>query len=1443
MNETASCDDAVFGPVVHGCRQDFDFTRTFEQYIFTLVPSLVFLIVAPFRIASLRKISTRVEGQPLRIAKLIAIAIFSCLQLTLLILSATQPVVQGSRAAGLAASALSLAAALALLPLSYIEHARSLRPSLVASGYLAVSVLLDAATLRTLWISAANDSNNSVIRNIYTASWALKVLVLILEAVSKRRFFLSAYRGRSPEESSGLFGQGLLLWLNDIVFYGARHLLKPESLYPITEDMFSEKLGSEFWDLWTTGNPLMIQRLLAYLEDPVQRQDPKIGYALIGATVVVYIGMAISAAVYWHRHYRFMAMLRGTLITSVFRKATTISTTAATSAKTVTLLSADCERITRGLLVLHDLWADVAQVAIATYLIQTQLGVACVAPIAVTLVTTGLTVYFANLTPGYQLLWVEKLETRIGITSSVLGAMKAIKITNLTSKAGALLNKLREDELNSAKMFRIVNIVTATVATVPQLISPVVTFAVYIAVARRNEGSTLTATNMFTTLSLLLLIGEPLFSLFEGMISIMTAIGCLKRVEEFLHTPARKEQRSFLRDPDHAAALHTASAKSGDTGEDHLAREASTAIPDDVGIMIQGGNFGWDTETLRPLLKNIDLTVPAGQLTAVVGPVGCGKSTLVKAILGETAVWDGKMVLSDPDVAFCDQSPWIMNGTVRANVTYASAFDAELYASVLRCCDLVDDLATIAKGDMTVVGSKGSALSAGQRQRVALARAVYSRKKIALLDDVFSQLDASTQALIARSLLGPYGLFRRWGTTVLLSTSSSRFLALADQVIALDASGNVIQRGKLDDLVEVDGYIRDITRESTQSSSDGDTPIDVSASMPTGQEPLPNPETSKDIAASSPASDKAIYRYYLSSIKKIDLVSFTFFQTCVAFLGCFAYVWLKWWTEDSSTFPYGSSAYYLGIYAVIQTAVIIATGLSTLWCLNALAVTTGLQLHSTLTQTVMSATLQLFSTTDSGSIMNRFTQDIQLVDIQLPLSVLICVGHSLAVIGQAGLIASASGWIALSYPMLFAVFYYVPSYYVRTARQMRTLDLEEKAPIYAQFLESLEGMTTLRAFGWTHAAVSHNYTLVDRSQRPWYLMYVIQKWLGVVLDLVIAGLATLVVGLSVGLRNTDSGDAGFTGVSLTQIVSFTSYLKLLILFWAQLQMCMSAVQRIRSFSMDTETESDVQASDPSRAGGIEEPAADWPSEGGIVIRDLQAKYKTEDTELVLNNINLEIKPGEKICVCGRTGSGKSSLVLALFRLLDPTSGSIAIDGVSIIQVPRDTIRSRIVGVAEEPFFLPGSVRENMDPWGETAMDDARVIEALGDVGLWHGEGKLGNRDGGLDALLDPESLSMGQRQLFNIARAMLRESRVFVLDEVTSSLDVQAEQIVKQLIETRLASRTVIAVIHKLAFASGFDKVAVMHQGRIVEFDTPAVLMAREGSRFRELCEAQGITF
>ena len=388
-------------------------------------------------------------------------------------------------------------------------------------------------------------------------------------------------------------------------------------------------------------------------------------------------------------------------------------------------------------------------------------------------------------------------------------------------------------------------------------------------------------------------------------------------------------------------------------------------------------------------------------------------------------------------------------------------------------------------------------------------------------------------------------------------------------------------------------------------------------------------------------------------------------------------------------------------------------------------------------------------------------------------------------LAQAALISLGSAYMAITIPFVLLAIYLIQAVYLRTSRQIRFMDLEAKAPVYSHFLEVGEGVATIRAFGWQEDAKERNADLLDASQTPYYLMYCVQRWLQLVLDLLVAVMAVVVMALAVSLRSSTS--AGLLGVALNNILGFNQSLGRLVREWTNLETSLAAISRVKAFSETTSSETDCASSDTGPSS--------WPS-GSIILKNVSASYSGNDVGPVLDNISFEISAGQKIGICGRTGSGKSSLLLAILRLMELSSGSITIDGVNITDVSLQKLRSSITTVAQDPLLLPVSIRRNLNL--NSTVTDESMISALRKVCLWD----MVSERGGLDAVLTKDSLSHGQLQLLSLARALLQTSKIVLLDEATSNLDHETDQIIQKVIRDDFAACTVIAIAHRVSFAS-----------------------------------------
>lgn len=637
---------------------------------------------------------------------------------------------------------------------------------------------------------------------------------------------------------------------------------------------------------------------------------------------------------------------------------------------------------------------------------------------------------------------------------------------------------------------------------------------------------------------------------------------------------------------------------------------------------------------------------------------------------------------------------------------------------------------------------------------------------------------------------------------MILVTHSARFFDLADKIIILNSEGKVSIQGshaELDRNEDLSALVKAQIITPTDDHSDGGQ---VSTSENESDEQQKergseNPESTELMDITRRTGDMKVYAYYFRRIGMPLLLCYLAAQAVSAFMDNFPQVWLNWWTKSGGE----RLPLYLSVYAALAL-VASSSLLVCIWIvfLN-LMPRSAIRLHKTLLDTVMCAPLSFFASTDTGVSLNRFSQDMSLVDLALPIAMSSTGAALFDCIAQIALISTGSSYMAITIPFTAIAIYCIQDMYLKTSRQLRFLDLENKSPLYSHFLETLEGITTIRAFGWEHTAIETQDMNLDHSQKPYYMLLCIQRWLNLVLDLMVTALAVIVVALAVQLRSTTS--AGLIGIALNNMLGFNKSLSSLVTSWTSLETSLGAIARVKTFAETTPSE--------NLPGENVQPFSAWPTSGAIRIEDVSATYS--NSVVALDKINMDIVSGQKIGICGRTGrfvdsissifgphfdntlnSGKSSLVLALLRLIDISAGKIIIDGIDISTLSRNLIRERLIAIPQDTFTLPGSVRSNADPEG--VATDTEIITALTKIGIWS---TLEQR-GGLDAILEEQPLSQGQQQLFCLVRAMLRKSKILILDEATSNLDSETDRVAQKVIREEFQGYTVITVAHKVSF-------------------------------------------
>ncbi|KAL1862998.1 hypothetical protein Daus18300_008154 [Diaporthe australafricana] len=1200
----------------------------------------------------------------------------------------------------------------------------------------------------------------------------------------------------------------------------------------------------------------LINALLSHLEEP--NPSKNVGYGLIGTTILIYLGIAVTFALYWYYQERAMYMARGALVAAIYSKTTEVGLPAADNSA-LTLMSGDIERIIAGFLNVHELWANTAQVAIACWLLSRQIGLAFLAPLIVVGVCAVCSTILARLTGPRQKVWMEEIQKRVGLTSTVIGQMKSLKMSGLAAPVGKLVQHMRIEELRAGARFRMILCFTATLGITPLCISPVMAFAF--------ASRTLGVTTIFTSMSYIVLLATPLSVLFQSIQTLMAAFTCLDRIQVFLESDVRRDFR-------------VGTNSSSPSGTDSMASSKEKGGKDDIdppafAIEISGASYGWQPD--RDILTNIDLKIPSAALTMIIGPVASGKSTLCKALLGETAVAGGKTeVRFSPQsarIGYCDQAAYLSNATIRENIIGFSRFEKERYDDVVEASMLRHDLNfLLPQGDDTQVGTDGITLSGGQKQRVCLARALYHNNDIVICDDVLRGLDADTEDHVFRKVFSPSGILRRKKATLVLCTHSVRYLPFADHIVALNEQGTISEQGTFQDLMAKQGYVHSLKVEdrSNPHSEENSLPTDT---LTQGEKlkaavctKLGDSKKQENDDHSRMFGDVQVYRHYFS---RIDISSHVVFFLCSlawGFFYSFPNVWLTFWSDDiTSENPAHSNGFFLGLYALFQICTPISLLIMCIISFMNMVHDSGSRLHQDALNTVISAPLSFFSRTDTGTITNLFSQDMTLVDGRLPMALMNLSLYVFSSLGQAAVIAITSPYLAITYPFLLALLYGIQKFYLRTSRQMRLLDLETKSPLYSHFIDTTKGIATIRAFGWVPENTHLNQVYLDTSQRPAYLLAIIQRWLGFILRLIVALLAIAVVTLATQLRS----NTAFTGASLVTLMSFAEGLMYVITMYTLLETSTGAVARLKGFSERVKPEGSADET------LIPEPL--WP-QGAIKLNGVSATYGdvsdvspvasnsntlrngqpesdtngTESSSLALKDLKLDIGVGEKVAICGRSGSGKSSIISLLLRLLDPLTGcagNISIDGTSLALVDRTTLRERILTIPQEVVFLPHgtSFQKNLDPFGVSSEEDCRAV--IDSVGL----GGLVEEHGGLVAGMTVDMLSQGQKQLFSLARALLRHKNrarehrdsygdtgavqrgILLLDEFSSGVDYDTDRSMQRIIRDEFQDYTVIMVSHRLEMVMEFDTVVMMDGGSIVETGRPSTLIETEGSRFREL--------
>ncbi|KAK8324263.1 hypothetical protein V6Z12_A12G287200 [Gossypium hirsutum] len=818
----------------------------------------------------------------------------------------------------------------------------------------------------------------------------------------------------------------------------------------------------------------------------------------------------------------------------------------------------------------------------------------------------------------------------------------------------------------------------------------------------------------------------------------------------------------------------------------------------DLAISIKSGGFSWEENVSKPTLRDITLEVRMGEKVAVCGEVGSGKSTLLAAILGEVPNVQGSIQVFGK-IAYVSQTAWIQTGTIQDNILFGSAMDKQRYEETLERCSLVKDLELFPYGDQTEIGERGVNLSGGQKQRIQLARALYQDADIYLLDDPFSAVDAHTAT----------SLFNLMSDGEILQAASYHHLLASSQEFQdlVNAHKETAGGGKAAEVNPAKGH-------GTSTAEIKKSYVEKEFKEPVGDQLIKQEEREKGDTGLKP------YLQYLNQNKGFV---FFFLSTFFHLLFVCGQIAQNSWMAANVDNPNVSSLNLITVYlaiGVFSTLLLLSRSLSTV----TLGMRSSRSLFSQLLNSLFRAPMSFYDSTPLGRILSRVSVDLSIVDLDVPFSLIFAFVATLNTYSNLGVLAVVT-WQVLfvSVPMIYLAIR-LQNYYFSTAKELMRINGTTKSLVANHLAESIAGAVTIRAFEEEERFFTTSLDLIDTNASPFFHSFTANEWLIQRLEtlsaFVLASAALCMVLLPPGTFSS-----GFIGMALSYGLSLNMSLVFSIQNQCTIANYIISVERLNQY-MDI----------PSEAPEVIEenrPPSNWPAVGKVEIRDLQIRYRP-DAPLVLRGISCTFQGGHKIGIVGRTGSGKTTLISALFRLVEPTGGKILVDGIDICTIGLHDLRSRFGIIPQDPTLFNGTVRYNLDPLSQHT--DQEIWEVLDKCQLREA---VQEKEDGLDSLVveDGSNWSMGQRQLFCLGRALLRRSRVLVLDEATASIDNATDLILQKTIRTEFADCTVITVAHRIPTVMDCTMVLAISDGKLVEYDEPTTLIQREGSLFGQLVQ------
>lgn len=1210
----------------------------------------------------------------------------------------------------------------------------------------------------------------------------------------------------------------------------------------------NDTLGRFFWigglfkviaDTAQLMCPLLVKQIIYFAQERERAKQAGLPKPNIGRGIALAIGLFLLTVFFSITQNQFFwrsmisgAMARATLVSSMYKRSVKLTGKARTTLSNsdiVNHISTDVSRVDICCHWFHASWTAPIQISVCLIILLVQLGPSALAGFALFLLIGPIQQQVMAFQFRTRQTSMKSTEHRAKTLLEALGSMRIVKYFTYETSFLNRISEVRKTELKSVRT--ILNAESGNFAlahSVPYL-AATLAFITYTQVKKEFDAAVI-----FASLALFQLLRQPMMFLPRGLSAIADARSAFARLDKVFHAELMRE------DP-------------------IVVNEAQ-----EWGLLVENATFEWEEALLKDdsgelreksadtpfQLRDVNMRVARGSLVGIVGRVGSGKSSLLQAIIGEMRKLSGEVSFGGR-TAYCPQTAWIQNASLRSNIIFGQPFEEERYWQAVESACLLPDLQLLADGDLTEIGEKGINLSGGQKQRINIARALYFDADVIILDDPLSAVDAHVGKSLFHSAI--LALAKR-GKTVLFVTHALHFLSFCDYIYTLD-SGRIAEQGTYQALITAKGEFARLDEEFG-GNDPGSLAAKGSQSVVLEEVQSKSSELRKRYPGKGTLEGKLIVKEarhtgtiannvwlsYLSAgrgfITIPILVLAGILMQGAQIVGSYT---LVWWQTNFFDRPF---SFYQMLYAVLGiTQAICSLGLGV--SVDIISYLVSRNLHQLSIHNIFHAPMSFFDTTPLGRILGVFGKDIDIIDNQLPVSMRMLI---LTVSGVAGSIITIS--VVEPYFIIVAFFMgigYVlfSSFYRASAREIKRIDSMLRSLMYSHLSESLTGLSTLRSYGQVSRFVRDNEFFTDLENRAIFLASTNQRWLTVRLDICGALLVFFVAFFAV--IDVSKINPAQVGLILTFTTSLIQTCAMVTRQVAEVENYMNAVERVSHYSDQTVISQEAAHEKPET-----KPGPQWPESGAIEFKDVSMKYRP-GLPNVLHSISMSIKGGEKIGVVGRTGAGKSSLVMTLMRIVE-YSGTVLIDGVDISTLGLKDLRSKISIIPQDPTVFSGTVRTALDPF--SLYDDARLWDALrrsflvGSDSQGADSEKIDDEGGvnvsriTLDTVLEAEglNLSVGERSLLSLARALVKDTKVVVLDEATASVDLETDKKIQQTIQTQFVGQTLICIAHRLRTILGYDRILVLDSGNIAEFDTPLSLFHQDNGIFRSLCLRSNIT-